>query len=94
MGLSWVWRLIFGIALVADIGFAVAEYSVSSSMVAFSSRNHSFHLRNLYGTLGCDFVVGVFVAMAIAIASAFVAAVVAARFADYISAMVAPLQWI
>ena len=83
--------MIFGIALVADIGFAVAEYSVSSSMVAFSSRNHwSFHLRNLYGTLGCDFVVGGFVAMAIAIA--FVAAVVAARFVDCISAMVAPIH--
>ena len=82
--------LIFGIALAADIGSAVAEYSVSSFMVAFSSRNHwSFHLRNLYGTLGCDFVVGVFVAMAIAIASAFV---VAARFVDCISAMVAPIH--
>ena len=40
--------------------------------------------------LGCDFVVGVFVAMAIA--SAFVAAVVAASFADCISAMVAPIH--
>ena len=82
-----------GIALAADIGSAVAEYSVSSSMVAFSSRDHwSFHLRNLYGILGCDFVVGVFVAMAIAIASAFVAAVVAVSFADCISAMVAPIH--
>jgi hypothetical protein len=76
--------LTLGIALAADIGSAVADYTVSSSMVAVSSRDHwSFHLRNFYGMLGCDFVVRLFVAMAIAIAAAV-------KFVDYISAMVAP----
>ena len=80
-----------GTALAADIDSAVAEYTVSSSMVAVSSRDHwSFHLRNLYG-MGCDFVVRSVVAMAIAIAAVVAfAAVVAVRFVDHISAMVAP----
>ena len=69
--------------------FTTAEYTVSSSMVAVSSRDHwSFHLRNMYGMLGCDFVVRSVVAMAIAIAA--VVAFAAVRFVDHISAMVAP----
>ena len=73
-------------ALAADIDSAVAEYTVSSSMVAVSSRDHwSFHFM-----LGCDFVVRSVVAMAIAIAAVVAfAAVVAVRFVDHISAMVA-----
>ena len=79
-----------GTALAADIDSVVAEYTVFSSIVAVSSRDHwSFHLRNLYGMLGCDFVVRSVVAMAIAIAAVVAfAAVVAVRFVDHISAMV------
>ena len=83
--------LTLGTALAADIDSVVAEYTVSSSIVAVSSRDHwSFHLRNVYGMLGCDFVVRSVVAMAIAIAAVVAfAAVVAVRFVDHISAMVA-----
>jgi hypothetical protein len=53
-----VLTLVLGAAFAADVGFVVVECMTSSSKVAVLSRDLlSFHCRNQYGMLGCDFVV-------------------------------------